>query len=108
MKFFTIIFSIYILALSAIPCNDAHNDCKSNTEITDSSQSHNHRSDHNDGCSPFCACPCCGVSANLKFTPFSFKVATIIAVSKLTFPKRDFTFVSNYYGNIWQPPKINA
>lgn len=107
MKFFTVIFSIYILALSVMPCSDAYNDCKDNTEFSDNSQSHSHKSDTNDICSPFCTCACCSVSANPKFTPFSIKITKLIAVSKLSFHNREFFLASNFYGNIWQPPKIS-
>ena len=108
MRVFAYIFSIYILALSVMPCSDVYNDCKSDTALAQSSQSHNHKSDHNDVCSPFCTCTCCSVSANPQFTPFVVKVAKPLVTTKLTFPNRDFFFVSNFYGNIWQPPKVNA
>lgn len=107
MKFFTVIFSIYILALSVMPCSDAYNDCKDNTEFADNSQSHNHKSDTNDFCSPFCTCTCCSVSANPNFAPFSIEVKKLVAVSKLSFQNREFFLASNFYGNIWQPPKIS-
>lgn len=107
MKFFTVIFSIYILALSVLPCSDAYNDCNSNTALTENSQNHDHNTDLNDICSPFCTCTCCSISANPKFTPFSIKIAKVVAVSLLKFPNREFSFASNFYGNIWQPPKIS-
>ena len=107
MKFFAYIFSIYILALSVMPCSDASNDCRSKTEVAERADAHSHKNDTNDICSPFCTCTCCSVSANPKFTPFSIKIAKLVVVSKLTFPNREFSFVSNFYGNIWRPPKIS-
>jgi hypothetical protein len=105
MRLFLHIFSIYILALSVMPCSDAYNNCKSETVFT---EAHNHKSDRNDNCSPFCTCTCCSTTANPKFTPLKFDIAKPIATSKITYHNRDFSFVSNYCGNIWQPPKINA
>ncbi|MGV7107278.1 DUF6660 family protein [Flavobacterium sp. U410] len=108
MKFFVYIFSIYILALSIVPCSDAYNDCKSNIAIKELPQSHDHKSDHNDVCSPFCTCTCCSVSANPKYATFTIKAVKLIIISKIAFPQRDFLFTSNFHGSIWQPPKINA
>ena len=108
MRLFAYIFSIYILALSVVPCSDASNDCKSNTTVSERIEAHNHNSDHNDFCSPFCTCTCCSTTASLKFTPYKFRIPKPIATSKITYPVRDFSFVSNYCGKIWQPPKINA
>ena len=91
-----------------MPCSDAYNDCESDTTYKEYSQAHNHSTDHNDNCSPFCTCTCCSTTASLKFIPYKFRVPEPIATSKITYPIRDFSFVSNYSGNIWQPPKINA
>lgn len=108
MRLFAYIFSIYILALSVMPCSDAYNDCESDTTYKEYSQAHNHSTDHNDNCSPFCTCTCCSTTANPKFTPLKFQITKPIVSSKITYPIRDFSFISNYCGNIWQPPKINA
>ncbi len=106
MKFFTYIFGIYILALSIMPCSDVYNVSKSNAEVTISENSHEHKTDHNDRCSPFCTCACCSIAANPKFAAFKIHIEKSIVTSKITFPRRDFSFVSNYFGSIWQPPKI--
>lgn len=108
MKVFTIIFSIYILALSIMPCSDAFNDCNRITTVRESTLAHNHQSDHNDFCSPFCTCSCCSISVYPNANFVSFSIAKPAVGSKVAYPIRDFSFVSNFYGNIWQPPKINA
>ncbi|WP_367916120.1 DUF6660 family protein [Leadbetterella sp. DM7] len=108
MRLFAYIFSIYILALSVVPCSDAYNDCQNDTAYKEYSQAHNHHTDHNDNCSPFCTCTCCSTSVNLKFTSHKFQITKLVVSSQITYPVRDFSFVSNYYGNIWQPPKIKA
>lgn len=108
MKFLTVIFGIYILALSVMPCGDTYNAYKTNTVLTENSQSHSHDSDHNDQCSPFCTCACCSISSSSKLAPLNIKITKPEVVSKLTFPHQNFSLVSNYYGNIWQPPRINV
>ncbi|MDE1192707.1 MAG: hypothetical protein PW786_11295 [Arachidicoccus sp.] len=108
MRIFAYIFSIYLLALSAVPCRDIYKICPNNTIIKELSQSQNHEANRDDACSPFCTCSCCNLSANPKFTFLKIEITKLIVVSKITFPIQDFSFVSNYYGNIWQPPKMNA
>jgi len=106
MKFFAYIFSIYILALSVMPCSDASNDCRSKTEVAERADAHSHKSDHNDTCSPFCICSCCNTPVNITFDSFSIKVNKPVATS-LKIPVFNFFFASNYYGSIWKPPKIS-
>lgn len=108
MKFFTIIFSIYLVAISFLPCGDAYNDCNNSKPQTETTQDHSHKNDHNDICSPFCTCACCSTTVNFAFQPLKIKEAKLIFAETQKFPIWDFNFVSNFYGNIWQPPKINA
>ena len=106
--FIVYILGIHILALSIMPCGDAYNECQNNSATKEVVQSHNHKSDHNDICSPFCTCTCCSSTANLKFVSFNITSIKLISASAIKFPIQDFSFISNYYGNIWQPPKINV
>ncbi|MDF0706270.1 MULTISPECIES: DUF6660 family protein [Flagellimonas] len=60
MKFFTVILSIYVLALNVVPCSDAGN-------VTEDSQGvylvqfDGEHSENCELCSPFCHCHCCHV-----------------------------------------------
>lgn len=106
MKFFAYIFSIYILALSLMPCTDALGMNAPNTSKTEITKTHNGDAEHNDFCSPFCICSCCNTPVNITFDSFSIKVNKPVATS-LKIPVFNFFFASNYYGSIWQPPKIS-
>lgn len=108
MKFFTLIFSIYLLAISMLPCGDANNECNTTAPQTETTQNHSHKTDHNDVCSPFCICSCCSTVANFSIPESRVIEEKTVFAEIQKFPIRDFNFVSNYYGNIWQPPKINA
>lgn len=98
--------AIYILVLSAVPCSDAHNDCNDSKVKTELTKDHDHQEDHDDNCSPFCTCACCSVSAiTMDFSPYQVKTNFVFAsVQKVSI--RNSSFVSNFFGNIWQPPKI--
>lgn len=106
MKYFLVIFSVYFLALSLMPCTDALGMNTPNTSKTEITQTHNNDTDHNDFCSPFCICSCCNTPVNITFDLLSIKVNNPIA-SNLKISVFNFSLASNYYGSIWQPPKIS-
>jgi len=60
MKKIALLLAFYILALSAMPCNDIHATAieSSDTEMTFQSHEEDHEH-HMDLCSPFCSCDCC-------------------------------------------------
>lgn len=108
MKVFAFFMAIYILVLSAVPCSDVHNECNDKNSKTGLTQNHDHQQDKDDNCSPFCICTCCSASVVfLDFALFQIKIPNEFSITeKLTI--RNFSFVSNYFGNIWQPPKITT
>lgn len=108
MRHLAFIFSIYLLALSLMPCSDVPDERQSNAAKRELIKSYSHQADRNDICSPFCTCNCCSTSVSLKFIPYLIRSVKPNAGTALQYPIRDFTLVSNFYGNIWQPPKINA
>lgn len=110
MKYKAFILVFYLLGMMMLPCSDAYNECnlaqtrQSKVEV---SNEHSHGTDANDNCSPFCNCSCCQTTIDTKF------LAKKDEEPKALFKEKKFLFtnqrfVSNYYGNIWQPPKINA
>jgi hypothetical protein len=96
------------MVLSVIPCSDVQNECNDTKPNQEMAHNHDHQQDKDDNCSPFCICACCGTSVTvIEFFPLSLQVPVFFP----TAPKvalRNFFFVSNFYGNIWQPPKINC
>ncbi|WP_394370737.1 DUF6660 family protein [Pedobacter endophyticus] len=111
MKALLIIFGIYMLALSVMPCSDAVNECQRTTSNSSSSElveSHNHQNDSNDFCSLFCTCNCCSIAAHSKIAASYTKNERLPLFSFIKFPIRSSFLLSNYYGNIWQPPKVSA
>jgi hypothetical protein len=103
MKIFACILSLYILALTAIPCVDHPEDhTLQKIEITQSATgNHQHEGDQ---CSPFCTCDCC-VSPIIhqdfivRLDSFSFLLGCFT-------PEYASAFVSCYSGFIWQPPQL--
>lgn len=100
MKYIAVILSVYVMVLTAIPCNDVHAGTNSATlELAEQSQ--NHTSDV-DLCSPFCFCHCC---QTLSFPSFFNGLLSNVEVVALNITFKESRF-SNHFSSIWQPPKI--
>jgi len=106
VKFFTVIFSFYFLAISVLPCGDKK-DCKNNAtdqislEISDHSE-HEEDTEH---CSPFCLCACCGTSyTNHSWSnvPDGFDL-----ICNQAFLCYKSSLISEVFFSVWQPPNLN-
>lgn len=107
MKLFGYLFSFYMLLLTCTPCADKYEEClKSNQAIISQTGNHNANKEHNETCSPFCICACCGHQAPFNIFSVSIKYTKAFKVEK-QFPISNQRIVSCYYGNIWQPPKLS-
>ena len=109
MKLVNFILSIYLVALSCLPCADMEVTSAAHKALEIASnhneKSHNHDKE-NDLCSPFCNCNCCGsqIVSYFKVITFNFSVVSKEITTQLTSYTSKFT--SNFYGSIWQPPQI--
>ncbi|WP_113663115.1 DUF6660 family protein [Pedobacter nanyangensis] len=108
MKWLLFIWAFYLLGLASLPCSDVGNQCKDDGPKMETVKAHNHEKDKDDKCAPFCYCSCCSVS----LASFDFKLIEI-AQPKAIFAEKNLALhhhqlVSNYYGNIWNPPKLTA
>ncbi|WP_353129775.1 DUF6660 family protein [Parapedobacter pyrenivorans] len=106
MKWFAMILAILLTVLFVMPCTDGDNRCQdeSATQTTDQ-MTHDHGKDKDDGCSPFCLCACCSIAV-AAFHFHQPKLGNLIPkpILREAVIRNDY-FVSNYLGNIWQPPK---
>ncbi|MEO2052212.1 MAG: DUF6660 family protein [Allomuricauda sp.] len=102
MKFFTVILSIYVLALNVVPCSDAGN-------VTEDSQGvylvqfDGEHSENCELCSPFCQCHCCHVhTIHFGIAKFELLQATIPQDNFAHFDSigKDITF------SLFQPPQV--
>ncbi|AZA87613.1 hypothetical protein EG349_12835 [Chryseobacterium shandongense] len=108
MKIFVILFSIYFLALSVMPCTDACDINISNSSKSEFTKISNDQTNYKDVCSPFCSCACCHTVVNFTFQSFKISETKPSFGKQQKFPLWAFNFISSYHGHIWQPPKINA
>lgn len=114
MKFFYCLFYWYFLVLSTMPCTDAVLALNGSSAAarygssTSSLSHHHHRNDtHNDLCSPFCVCSCCGqlITAPLKH---SLGESLTVAIYDGQKPTVYYTqhWTSHYLNDIFRPPQV--
>lgn len=106
MKWIALLLSIYLMALSNMPCADMEVDSAMHKTAQFSSEaSHSHDKD-NDLCSPFCACNCCGAQVLTYQTSETIEFPVAFSMISKVVPNYNSVFTSNFYGSIWQPPQI--
>lgn len=112
MRWATIIWMFYLMALTLMPCSDYTNRCEDHItsgQTTTTTQTHDHNQDSDDSCTPFCHCACCSISiaiTDINIVPQIEKRPAYIADKKAVL--LDTSAISAYSGNIWQPPRMNA
>ncbi|MFV8369865.1 DUF6660 family protein [Flavobacterium sp. LB2R40] len=107
MKWILSILSIYLIALSCLPCADieVNSPVHDLAKLAPIDEQHSHDKEK-DSCSPFCFCNCCGaqVLSYQSNIPFGFTVVS--AMINMQLPTYKSVFASNFFGSIWQPPQI--
>jgi len=103
MKIIALLLSIYLTALSVVPCTDSMTSCTSHSGIELSIDEHDHdHSDHQDGCTPFCVCACCG---SLVILPTIQKMGDPKAkISTDLLFDYSFAYSFEYSEGVWHPP----
>lgn len=107
MKLLNYILSIYLIALSCLPCADIEvsNTAHKASEIVHTQEKHSHDKE-NDLCSPFCSCNCCGSQIVTYFKAVSYNFTVVSKGIKTQLPSYTSQLTSNFFGSIWQPPQI--
>ena len=104
VKSLPLIYGIYILCLSCIPCSDMNVCTDTSSSIDISAPAHDDHDHPNDLCSPFCICICCGMSiTSSQVIPATFTDSYLTQNTCSNFHQH---FIPEVYLNIWQPPKI--
>jgi hypothetical protein len=70
----------------------------------DDDTNHQHETEH---CIPLCACACCG---HIFATPLQFNKIVFVKIYEVPqqyFSYKSISVPSDFYGNIWQPPKLS-
>jgi hypothetical protein len=73
MKISTFILLFYLIGMIFFPCSDALNECAPQGDKVEKLANHNHSTDANDICTPFCSCSCCHTVIDYSFIAFGVK-----------------------------------
>lgn len=100
MKYLAVIFSVYVMVLTAMPCNDVHAANTNSVSLELVKQNLNPANDI-DLCSPFCFCNCCQTLAQ----PASYNNFQLtLVVFDLTIPSLVQNEIESTI-SFWRPPK---
>lgn len=108
VKLVSILLASYILVLSCLPCSDSR-ECNIDSPTTIARASGNHQ-DHqheDEACSMFCNCACCGQVFVQHFQPMLIELSDTPHARKELFAYHNDRLPADFYGNIWQPPKLS-
>ena len=106
MRIFALITSIYIAALSVVPCTDGMPQSSIHTDIEVSAAEHDHdHSEHQDDCTPFCVCACCGSIVTLPTDKAMLENKIEISTDYLFHYTFDYSF--DYSEGVWHPPSLS-
>ncbi|TXK70599.1 DUF6660 family protein [Mesonia sp. HuA40] len=117
MRLVVFIFSVYLLGLNLVPCDDGlHNEnnlsnsnyieqTTANFLVLEAIQEYNDLEHHHefDLCSPFCQCHCCHI--HIISMP-SLKYQLNLSLKKRQKPQLEQQFLENYPKNLLQPPQV--
>ena len=105
LKLIFLIFSMYLLVLPSITCIET--DMCTGDLQSEVTQKDNYPKNENEpeDCGSFCTCSCCMhiVSVNYQFA--EIEISKTLVSTQLHFFYNNISLPSNYFGNIWQPPK---
>lgn len=100
-KKLALFFSIFLLALSIMPCADLHTEGEGMAISIDTT--HEHQEEHQDVCPPFCSCNCCSSSIVCGLANVYSEIE-INAPETIDRYQSEYFF--NYHNGIWQPPRL--
>jgi len=106
MKWIAVVLSIYLMALSNMPCADVEVDSAIHKTAQFSSEDNHSHDKDSDLCSPFCACNCCGAQVLSYQTAVNYEFPGVYTKISILLPSYHSVFTSNFFGSIWQPPQL--
>lgn len=89
-----------------MPCTDGmpKNSNHSDIEVSAEEHDHNH-SDHQDDCTPFCVCVCCGSIITLPIVQVMEGARVETSSNYLFHYTFDYSF--DYSEGVWHPPSLS-
>lgn len=106
VKKILLIFSIYLLVLPAMACAEIGG-CAEEEQYCFNAADDCEDEERSD-CGSFCACSCCVHIVSVNFQSPETTVEKILEKNTLLCFYDNISIPSNYFGNIWQPPRVSS
>lgn len=103
MRFLALLFSLYVLLLTAWPCAEMRENAPEH-DATAAQHTSSHEHDDCTDCAPFCTCNCCATPMICQIELVDFQVSTLVLTNETYYPT---LLVTQGYGDIWQPPQLS-
>ena len=108
MRIASYILATYMLILALMPCADGlsvlYPECTSSINIEENSHNHSDH-EHEDLCSPFCVCSCCGSLSIIPGTVEYYYSVDIISTDCIF--TYQFSYSFDFNKGEWHPPAIS-
>jgi hypothetical protein len=104
VKTILLIFSVYLLLLPGIACAGTDN-CSDQAGSSVAKTAGDGQHEKED-CGNFCTCSCCVHIVSVNFQSPIINIDKPVEESVKHFFYHNVSLPSNYFGNIWQPPKM--
>lgn len=106
VKAIRFIFALYVLFLAVYPCSDDQTcvDEQKAGIVLIANEDHNHATNEQDSCTPFCICSCCAAHIQLNQVA-NITITNLVHNTQLTTLYQEKP-VLNKGSSIWQPPRI--
>ncbi len=108
VKIILFIFSLYLLVLPVVSCAevDGRMDELQSSVTQTQTETHSGNEKKTEDCGAFCTCSCCVHIVSVSFQSPVIIIDKPLLKSKQQSVYNNISLPSNYFGNIWQPPKI--
>ena len=102
-----LIFCVYLLALPVMACAGEDNCNDATEQIIKQTNNHTDHEEKEDGCGSFCTCSCCVHIVSVNFQSPVISIDKPVEENTTLSFYHNISLPSNYFGNIWQPPKMD-
>ncbi|QNN40136.1 DUF6660 family protein [Pedobacter roseus] len=104
MKYFVLLFSVYLILLGVTPCQD-RDDMVTSAQFETVVHRDAAKGEHAGGemCPPFCSCACCSVAQHF---PLEKTTTVVVPVFQQSYPGFYCSDLKKQPVDVWQPPKL--
>ena len=105
MKIFAFLLALFFLALTVVPCSDTTKFLGEKVCMAEDVHLEQGQDEHEDLCTPFCVCNCCGMSMAVSQIK-NLLPEKIFLLVKADITESGYGYSLLFNAGVWHPPKI--